>query len=74
MFLKLIDVQGLDNYCLALKYEDGTQGIADVSNLANKGIFEEWDRNNLFKRVYLDKESNAVTWNENLDICPGSLY
>ena len=36
MFLKLIDVQGLDNYCLALKYEDGTQGIADVSNLANK--------------------------------------
>ena len=42
--------------------------------LINKGIFEEWDRNNLFKRVYLDKESNAVTWNENLDICPDSLY
>jgi hypothetical protein len=74
MFPKLIDVQGLDNYRLALKYEDGTEGVADVSNLAHKGIFEEWERDNLFKKVYLDNESNAVAWNEDLDICPDSLY
>ena len=74
MFPKLIDVQGLDNYRLALKYEDGIEGVADVSNLAHKGIFEKWDQDNLFKKVYLDKESNAVAWNDDLDICPDALY
>ena len=74
MFSKLIDIKGLDNYLLALKNEYGTEGIADISHLAHKGVFKEWNRNNLFKKVYLDKESNAVVWNENLDICPDALY
>lgn len=51
MFPKLIDVQRLDNYRLVLKYEDGTQGIADVSNLAHEGNFEGWDENNFFKSI-----------------------
>lgn len=55
MFPKLIDVQGLDNYHLALKYEDGKQSIADVSNLAHKGIFEEWDKITDFKKYILMK-------------------
>jgi hypothetical protein len=74
MFPKLLEVKGLDNYCLALKYEDGSEGIADISYLAHKDIFKEWDRNDLFKKVYIDQESNAVAWNEDLDICPNALY
>jgi len=74
MFPRLIDVKGLANYRLALKYDDGTQGIADVSHLAHKGIFQQWDTDGLFNNAYIDKESNAVTWNEDLDLCPDSLY
>jgi hypothetical protein len=74
MFPKLLEVKGLDNYCLSLKYEDGSQGIAHISYLAHTGIFKECDRNNLFKKVYFDQESNAVAWNEDLDICPNALY
>ncbi|MEA5458151.1 DUF2442 domain-containing protein [Arcicella sp. LKC2W] len=74
MFPRLIDVKGLSNYRLALKYDDGTQGIADVSHLAHKGIFQQWDKEGVFNNVYIDKESNAVAWNEDLDLCPDSLY
>lgn len=74
MFPRLIDVKGLTNYRLALKYDDGTQGIADVSHLAHKGVFKQWDKEGLFNNVYIDKESNAVAWNEDLDLCPDSLY
>lgn len=74
MFPKLIDVKGLDNNRLALIYEYGSEGIADISYLAHRGIFKEWDRINLFKKVYIDKESNAVAWNEDLDICSDSLH
>jgi hypothetical protein len=40
MFLKLIDVKGINNCCFELKYEHETQGIADIVHLAHRGIFK----------------------------------
>ena len=74
MFPKLIGVKGLENYRLSLKYDDGTQGIADISHLANKGVFKIWNENNFFYSVYVDQESNAVAWNDEIDLCPDALY
>ena len=74
MFPKPINVQSLDNYHLALSYDDGTTGMVDLSNLAHKGIFEQWKQNNLFNKVYIDSETQTIAWNEDLDICPDSLY
>jgi Protein of unknown function (DUF2442) len=74
MFPKIIEVNSLPNFHLSLKYEDGTKGIVDISHLANKGVFKQWDQNNLFSLVYIDKDSNAIAWNDELDICPDALY
>ncbi|MES2795571.1 MAG: DUF2442 domain-containing protein [Bacteroidota bacterium] len=74
MFPKLIDVKGLENFQLSLKYDDGTEGIVDISHLKNKGVFKKWNDGNLFFNVYIDRESNAVAWDNDLDICPDSLY
>ena len=74
MFPKPINVQSLDNYHLALSYDDGTTGTVDLSNLAHKGIFEQWEQNNLFNKVYIDSETQTIAWNEDLDVCPDSLY
>jgi hypothetical protein len=74
MFPKPITVQSLDNYHLALSYDDGTIGTVDLSNLAHKGVFEQWEQNNLFNKVYIDTETQTIAWNEDLDVCPDSLY
>jgi hypothetical protein len=75
MFPQLVAVKGLENYQLALKYEDGVEGVADLSYLAHKGIFQQWDNSmGLFSKVYIDLESNAIAWNEDLDMCPDALY
>lgn len=74
MFPKPITVQSLDNYQIALSYDDGTRGTVDLSNLAHKGIFEQWERDNLFNKVYIDSETQTIAWNEDLDVCPDSLY
>ena len=74
MFPKPINVQSLDNYHLALSYDDGTKGTVDLSNLAHKGVFEQWEQNNLFSKVYIDSETQTIAWNEDLDVCPDSLY
>ncbi len=74
MFPKLIYVTGLENFQLLLKYNDGTEGIVDVSHLANKGVFKIWNEYKNFKKVYINKESNAVSWDEDVDICPDALF
>ena len=74
MFPKPISVKSQGKYKIWLKYSDQTQGIIDLSDLANQGIFEAWEANNLFEKVYIDKISNAIAWNEDIDICPDSLY
>lgn len=67
-------VKALQQYEIWLKYDDNTEGVVSLSHLAGKGVFKEWDSNNLFSRVYIDAETNAIAWNENLDIDALNIY
>jgi hypothetical protein len=73
MIAKPITVKALDNYLIYVEYSDGTQGIVDLKHLAHKGVFCNWDKNNLFSQVYID-DFGAITWNEDIDICPDNVY
>ncbi|GHT23942.1 hypothetical protein AGMMS4957_16210 [Bacteroidia bacterium] len=73
MIAKLILVNALSNYSIFVCFDDGTQGTVDLTHLAHKGIFQEWDKNNLFRQVHIDS-FGAVAWNDAIDICPDSLY
>ena len=74
MFPKLLSVQIDQKYLIQLRYNDGTIGVADVAHLAGKGIFKQWEENNLFFQVKIDPETNALIWNDLLDLDPDSLY
>jgi hypothetical protein len=67
-------IKALPQYEIWLKYDDNTEGVVSLAHLAGKGIFKEWDSNNLFSRVYIDTETNAIAWNENIDIDALNLY
>ena len=73
MIAKPIIVKALDNYCIFVSFADGTQGAVDLKHLAHKGVFREWDKNNLFALVHID-EYGAIAWNEDIDICPDNVY
>jgi hypothetical protein len=73
MIAKAIKVEALDNYSILIRFSDGVQGAVDLNHLAHKGVFLEWDKNNLFKKVHIDAYG-AIAWNENIDICPDSAY
>lgn len=74
MFAKPLNVKAISKYSIWIKYSDNKEGIIDLSHLANKGIFKQWDSNNLFNQVFIDNETNAIAWNEELELCPNSLY
>ena len=70
---KIINVTVLENYKLKLEYDNGQQGIADLSHLVGKGVFALWNDYNAFRKVEIGS-SGELLWSDQIDICPDSLY
>ncbi len=66
-------VRALPGYKLWVKYSDGVEGEADLSHLAGKGVFAVWNDYGAFQKVYIG-EHGEIAWNEEIDLCPDSLY
>jgi len=64
----------LKKYKIFLKYKDGTNGIVDLSNIVNKGIFKKLQDEKNFLKVHVDKRSGALSWGNGLEICADALY
>ena len=47
----LKEVKPLENFCLYVKYSDGTEGKVDLSEFAGKGVFALWDDYGQFEKV-----------------------
>ena len=73
MISKPINVKALGNYTIYVEFSDGVRGNVDLNHLAHKGVFHDWDKNNLFKKVHIDNYG-AIAWSENIDICPDNVY
>ena len=70
---KITNVTVLHNYKLELEYDDGRQGIVDLSHLAGKGVFCLWNDYDVFRKVKIGS-SGELVWNDQVDLCPDSLY
>ena len=66
-------VQVLAGYCLELTFDDGVRGIADLSDLAGKGVFALWNDRAAFEQVRIGS-SGELAWGDRIDLCPDSLY
>lgn len=70
---KPVEVKPLENYRLWLKYSDGVEGTADLSEFAGKGVFALWNDYTKFQNVRIG-ESGEIAWGEEVDMCPDAMY
>jgi Protein of unknown function (DUF2442) len=71
---RVISVQPLDGYRLALTFKNGEQGIFDCSEYLDFGVFKELRDEVYFRRVGLWEEVGTIRWPHGQDLCPDSLY
>jgi hypothetical protein len=57
-----------------VEFDDGEAGEVDLSHLAGRGVFAAWEDRTFFEKVRINPEYRAVTWENDLDLCPDSLY
>ena len=72
--IKPISVKALEKYHIWIEYEDGLNGELDLSSLLGLKVFEQFYDKEFFSQVHIDEETHAITWSEQVDICPVSAY
>lgn len=70
---KPVEVKALTHYRLWLRYDDGTEGIVDLSDLAGRGVFKAWNDAAFFESVRIGSHG-AIEWGPDLDACPDAMY
>ncbi len=71
--MKIVELAARADYGLFLRYEDGAQGVVDLSSLVGKGVFKSRALPGVFEQVRLS-EVGAPEWPGEVDLCPDALY
>jgi hypothetical protein len=70
--MKATDVKAIGNNKISIAFDDGINGIVDLTDLIQKGIFRELKDPNLFAKVYTTGE--AIAWSDELEIDALNVY
>ncbi|MBD0278509.1 MAG: DUF2442 domain-containing protein [Flavisolibacter sp.] len=73
-FPKAISVKAIEKYKILLKYDDGTEGLLDLSDCAGKEVFKYWEEGDNFFNVSIEPLGGGISWSPDLDICPNAAY
>ena len=74
MLFDVVEVKPLEGLKLWLRFEGGTEGVVDLSDLELKGVLAKLKDPDFFARAYVDPELGTVAWPGGLDLDPAVLY
>ncbi len=75
MYKEIVSAIYKGNYLIELTFEDGARGIVDFSKYLSKGgVFEKFKDIEFFKNFQINEELGVLTWNDEIDIAPETLY
>jgi Protein of unknown function (DUF2442) len=63
------------DYRIEVTFEDGKKGIVDFAKYLDKGgVFERFEYKNFFGRFHINQELGTLSWQDEIDVAPESLY
>jgi len=75
MHYDIVSAEYLGDYKLKLSFANGKTGIVDFAGYIEKGgIFRKLTDLELFKKFEINHELGVITWDNEIDIAPETLY
>lgn len=69
-----VQVEARDGLSVWIEYNDGEQGLVDLSPMADGPAFSGWSDRAYFETVHINEEIRAIEWGDDLQLCPDALY
>ena len=70
--VQVINIKPMPGFKLEVKFNDGIEGVVDLSNLKDGEAFKCWNEKGIFEKAHI--EGDAIVWNDALDIDVLNLY
>jgi hypothetical protein len=70
--MKVQEVKYISDYIISIKFDDGVNGIIELNDLVQKGIFKVLQDKNQFAKVYTNGYS--IAWSNELEIDATTIY
>lgn len=75
MYYDVINAKYISEYKISLEFADGSKGIADLKKIIDKGgVFTELKVLENFKKIFIHPELKVLSWENEIDIAPETLY
>jgi hypothetical protein len=75
MYHDVTEMLILDGYKLQLTFDDGKSGVLDCKPFIDKGgVFSKLRDPEFFKSVKINDELGVLTWDDEIDIAPETVY
>jgi hypothetical protein len=75
MIHDVIDAVYKGDYRIEITFDNGKRGVVDFSKYLNRGgVFRKFKSIEFFRRFKVNTEIGTLTWSDELDIAPETLY
>lgn len=75
MIHDVVSAEYKSGYRIEVVFDDGRRGIVDFSKYAERGgVFRRFRDMEFFRRFKINEELGVLTWGEDLDVAPETLY
>lgn len=75
MYHDVVEMKCLDDLKLSLTFDDGKTGVLDCKPfIAKGGVFAKLMDPNVFRKASINRDLGIVTWEDEVDIAPETVY
>ena len=74
MFLHVINAKPLDGYRVEVCFDDGREGIADLTEAIEGPMFRRLRDPEVFRKFRVDEELQTIVWPNGADLAPEYIY
>ena len=64
----------MPDHRLKLRFDDGVEGVANLSTEVGKGLFAAWKDPKHFASVKIEHGGRSLEWPGEIDLCADALY
>lgn len=75
MIHDVVDAEYRGEYRIEIEFDDGRKGVVDFKGyLERGGVFDQFRDIEFFKRFSVNEDLGTLTWGNEVDIAPETLY